>query len=113
MQPRKFLLSFALLLACSLTLMAQERTRRPIRPAPFRVEEKTIAQIHAALRTRQVTCRGLVEAYLARINAYGQQGPSLNAVVLLNTSALQTADEIDARMKSGTAMRPLMIPCVG
>src|SRR6478672_4602986 len=104
------LLSFALVLASSLTLMAQERTRRPIRPTPFHVEEKTIAQIHAALRSRQVTCRGLVEAYLARINAYDQKGPSLNALVLLNASALQTADELDARMKSDIsdrAMRPL------
>ena len=110
------LLSFALVLASSLTLTAQERTRRPIRPTSFHVEEKTIAQIHAALRSRQVTCRGLVEAYLARINAYDQKGPSLNAVVLLNPEALQTADELDARMKSdisGRAMRPLeCIPVV-
>src|ERR1051325_8647539 len=109
----KTLLSLTLLLSCSLTLMAQERTRRPIRPTPFHVEEKTIAQIHAALRSRQVTCRGLVEAYLARINAYDQKGPSLNAMVLLNPEALQTADELDARMRSGTAMRPLeCIPVV-
>jgi hypothetical protein len=89
----KTLLSLALILASSLTLLAQERSRPLTRPTQFHVEEKTIAQIHAALRARQVTCRGLVEAYLARINAYDQKGPSLNAVVLLNTSALQTADE--------------------
>src|SRR5690349_7306297 len=109
----KTLLSLALLLASSLLLVAQERTRRPSGPAPFHVEEKTIAQIHAALRSRQVTCRGLVEAYLARINAYDQKGPSLNAVVLLNPDALNTADELDARMKSGAAMRALeCIPVV-
>lgn len=83
----KTLLSIALLLASSLASLAQERTRPRTRPAPFHVEEKTIARSHAALRTRQVTCRELVEAYLARINAYDQKGPSLNAVVLLNTSA--------------------------
>jgi amidase len=109
----KTLLSLALLLASSLTLVAQERTRRPTGLAPFHVEEKTIAQIHAALRSRQVTCRGLVEAYLARIKAYDQKGPSLNAVVLLNPEVLQTADELDARMKSGAVMRPLeCIPVV-
>jgi Asp-tRNA(Asn)/Glu-tRNA(Gln) amidotransferase A subunit family amidase len=54
-----------------------------------------------------------VEAYLARINAYDQKGPSLNAVVLLNPDAFQTADELDARIKSGAAMRPLeCIPVV-
>ena len=109
----KTLLSLALVFALSLTVLAQERTRRPTGPAQFHVEEKTIAQIHTALRARQVTCRGLVEAYLARINAYDQKGPSLNAVVLLNPDALQTADELDARMKSGAAMRPLeCIPVV-
>ena len=106
----KTLLSLALVLACSSILLGQGRTRRP---APFHVEEKTIAQIHAALRARQVTCRGLLDAYLARIKAYDQKGPSLNAVVLLNPDALQTADELDARMKSGAAMRPLeCIPVV-
>ena len=65
----KILLSLALVLAWSLTLLAQQRTRRP---ATFHVEEKTIAQIHTALRARQVTCRGLVEAYLERISAYDQ-----------------------------------------
>src|ERR1041384_8762485 len=103
----KTLLSLTLLLSCSLTLMAQERTRRPIGPTPFHVEEKTIAQIHAALRSRQVTCRGLVEAYLARITAYDQKGPSINAVLLLNPDAVKTADELDVRLKSGGAMRPL------
>src|SRR5689334_24075744 len=109
----KTLLPLALLLASLLPLIAQERTRRPTVTAPFQVEEKTIAQIHAALRSRQVTCRGLVEAYLARINAYDEKGPSLNTVVLLNPEALHTADELDARMKSGAAMRPLeCIPVV-
>src|ERR1051326_6682188 len=71
-------------------------------PAPsFRVEETTIAQIHTALRNKQITCRGLVEAYLARIDAYDKKGPTINAVVLLNPDALKTADELDARMKAG------------
>jgi hypothetical protein len=57
----KTLLSFALVLACSLILLGQGRTQRP---AQFHVEEKTIAQIHAALRTRQVTCGGLTPGTL-------------------------------------------------
>ena len=103
----KFLLSSALVFTASLVVAAQP-AKKSSRPAPpFRVEEKTIAQLHAALRARQVTCRGLVEAYLARISAYDQKGPSLNAVLLLNPDALKTADELDARLKAGTAMRPL------
>ncbi len=65
---------------------------------PFHVEEATIAQIHAALRTGQTTCHALVAQYLARIDAYDKRGPSINAIVLLNPDALKTADEMDARL---------------
>src|SRR5215831_5920973 len=103
---RNLLLIALVLTTSSITAANPSKSRSP-RFRPFRVEEKTIAQIHAALRARQVTCRGLVEAYLARISAYDQKGPTINAVVLLNPEALKTADELDARMKAGAAMRPL------
>lgn len=100
-------LSIALVLTASFATTASPPKTRKLRATPFRVEETTIAQIHAAMRARRVTCRGLVEAYLARIDAYDKKGPSINSVVLLNPDALKTADELDARMKAGTAMRPL------
>ena len=100
-------LSIALILTASLARTASSPEARALPEVPFRVEETTIAQIHTALRAGQVTCRGLVEAYLARIDAYDKKGPSINAVVLLNPDALKTADELDARMRAGTAMRPL------
>src|SRR5437773_260424 len=103
----KTFLSIAILLAASLTTATSSPKARARRTAPFRVEETTIAQIQIALRTGRVTCRGLVEAYLARIDAYDKTGPSINAVVLLNPDALKTADELDARLKAGGAMRPL------
>ena len=45
-------------------------------PAPFRVEETTIAQIHEALKAGRLTCRALVEQYLRRIDAYDKNGPA-------------------------------------
>jgi hypothetical protein len=41
----------------------------------FRNEEATIADIHAAFRARTLTCRGLVQMYLDRIEAYDKKGP--------------------------------------
>ncbi len=64
---------------------------------PFRLEETTIAQIESAFRGRSLTCRSLVEQYLARIDAYDKRGPALNAIVLINTEALKAADELDRR----------------
>src|SRR6266404_3759178 len=103
---RLFLL-IVLILTVSLAAAPGSQKARELPAGQFRVEETTVAQIHNALRTKQVTCRGLVEAYLARIDAYDKQGPSINAVVLLNPDALRTADELDARIRAGTAMRPL------
>jgi Asp-tRNA(Asn)/Glu-tRNA(Gln) amidotransferase A subunit family amidase len=109
----KPLLSIALFLSVPLaTASVYPQARKPP-AASFHVEEATIAQIHVALRTGRVTCRGLVETYLARIDAYDKKGPAINAVVLLNPEALKTADELDARMEAGAAMRPLeCIPVV-
>ena len=64
---------------------------------PFRVEEATIADIHAALKAKRITCRALVEQYLRRIDAYDKNGPALNAIVQINPDAVKQADELDRR----------------
>ena len=68
---------------------------------PFDVVEASIPDIHAALRAGRVTCRGLVERYLRRIEAYDKNGPAVNAIVLVNPRALDEADALDARAKGG------------
>jgi Asp-tRNA(Asn)/Glu-tRNA(Gln) amidotransferase A subunit family amidase len=70
-------------------------------PPPFQVEEATIAQIHDALKAGRVTCRGLVERYLRRIEAYDKNGPALNAIVVVNPEALKQADDLDRRAAAG------------
>ena len=76
-------------------------------PAPFHVEETTIAQIHAALADGSLTCRSLVEQYLKRIDAYDKNGPALNAVVTINADALKTADDLDRRFRQAGRVGPL------
>lgn len=71
------------------------------------VVELTIERIHAAMQAGELTSRQLVEAYLARIDAYDKQGPALNAIVTLNPRALQRADELDAALASGGLVGPL------
>ena len=66
-------------------------------PEPFVLEETTIADIHGAFGAGTLTCRQLVAAYLARIEAYDDDGPALNAIITVNPRALETADEMDAR----------------
>ncbi len=38
--------------------------------AAFQIEEATIPAIHAAIKAGEITCKGLVEAYVARAKAY-------------------------------------------
>jgi Asp-tRNA(Asn)/Glu-tRNA(Gln) amidotransferase A subunit family amidase len=76
-------------------------------PPSFRVEEASIADIHAAFRSGQLTCRALVEQYLRRIDLYDKNGPAVNAIVLTNPRALAEADALDARFKASGPVGPL------
>ena len=69
-------------------------------PAPFQVYEATIAQTQSELATKRLTCRGLVEQYLRRIDAYDKKGPALNALVEINQRALEQADDLDRRFRT-------------
>ena len=63
--------------------------------AAFRLDEATIAEIHVAMKSGELTARRLVEMYLERIAAYDQSGPALNAVILVNPNAIARAEELD------------------
>ena len=81
--------------------------------SPFRVEEATIASIHAAMTSGQLTCRGLVDQYLRRIEAYDKNGPALNAIVQINPDAVKEAEELDRRFKANGRVGPLhCIPAI-
>ena len=92
-------LPFALLTLFAIANVASFQT--------FDVREATIADIHAALRAKRLTCRALVEAYLKRIDAYDKQGPSINAIVVVNPNAVAEADEKDKRFAQGGMTGPL------
>jgi Asp-tRNA(Asn)/Glu-tRNA(Gln) amidotransferase A subunit family amidase len=92
-----------LLLAISRSLAAQS----PASAATFRVEETTIADVHAAMLAGTLTCRALVEHYLRRIDAYDKNGPAINALVVVNPAALRVADSLDVRFKREGLVGPL------
>ena len=75
--------------------------------ASFDVVEKTITELQDAMAARTVSSRQLVVAYLARIAAYDQEGPRLNAMVTLNPRALDAAKALDDERASGRVRGPL------
>ena len=89
----------ALLIATSSSLIAQRTPPPRPQPAPvmefFEVYEQSILDLQAAMQGGRVTSRGLVESYLARIQAYDQAGPRLNSIVMINPRARDEADAMD------------------
>lgn len=75
----------------------------------MQVTEVSIAQLRAALEADQTTAVELVQAYLARIDAYDgpQTATALNAVVVRNPDALKEAQASDARRAKGQTLGPL------
>ena len=73
----------------------------------FQLLEATIADVHAAFASGELTCRALVQRYLDRIEAYDQTGPSLNAIQAVNPRALERADELDAAYAESGPTGPL------
>ena len=73
----------------------------------FDVTEKSITEIAAALDADEVTSRELIAGYLARIEAYDQRGPALNAIVVINPNAFADADARDAERAEGQVRGPL------
>jgi amidase len=76
-------------------------------PNSFRVEETTIAQIQSAFRDGSLTCRSLVEQYLARIDADDKRGAGINAIVMTNPDALKIADDLDRRFRQSGPVGPM------
>ena len=93
--------------AIVITLFLSLASLRAQAPPPFQVEEVTIAQIHDALKAGRVTCRGLVERYIRRIEAYDKNGPAINAIVVINPEALKQADDLDRRASQAGFAGPL------
>ncbi|TAJ78434.1 amidase [bacterium] len=75
--------------------------------ALFRLLEATIDDIHSAYKSGQLTSRQLVKMYLDRIEAYDKKGPAINAIITVNSKALEEADRLDAAFQASGLVGPL------
>ena len=75
-------------------------------PGPFSVTEKTIGQIHDAMKNGELTCRALTEIYMERIAKYDQP-TGLNSILIVNPDAEATADQLDREFRRTGKLRPL------
>jgi amidase len=73
----------------------------------FELTTATIADINKAFDEGALNSEQLVELSLTRIAAYDEAGPKLNAVMLLNPDALDTARALDAERREKGRRSPL------
>jgi Asp-tRNA(Asn)/Glu-tRNA(Gln) amidotransferase A subunit family amidase len=92
-------LSASFLAACALS-SAFVLSLGKAQAASFDLSTATIEDIQAAMDKGALTSEKLVQLYLARIEAYDQKGPKLNAVITLNKNALVEAKALDAERKA-------------
>jgi len=69
--------------------------------------EASIRDIHNAYAEGSLSAQRLVQMYLDRIDAYDQQGPRLNAIITINSMALEEAASLDRAYAEGGPVGPL------
>ena len=73
----------------------------------FEVAEASISEMQDAMVAGRVNSVQLVDAYLARIEAYDRAGPALNTIIRLNPLARDQAAALDMERSAGTVRGPL------
>lgn len=101
----RLILAAALVAAAARPTAAQAPAARP--QQPFEVTEASITDLQRAMAEGRVTSVQLVEAYLARIQAYDHAGPTLNTMIRLNPQARADAAAMDAERAQGRVRGPL------
>src|SRR4051812_30266775 len=73
----------------------------------FRIEDASVAQLQAAMASGRLTSEALTREYIARILAFDQNGPGVNAVMEINPDALAMARRADQLRRHGQVLGPL------
>lgn len=71
------------------------------------VHEASLTTLQEGLQAGRWSSVQLVESYLARIAAYDQRGPGLNAIIRLNPNARRDAARLDLERRRGAVRGPL------
>ena len=102
-------LSVAVLVSChrSGQDQAARAGAKTAAPAPFELEEATVAGLQEAMAAGKTTSERLVTLYFERIDRIDQGGPGLHAVIQKNPDALAIARALDQERKEKGPRGPL------
>ena len=107
---RKALLTSSIvftLVACDAPSDSETRAGADPVAASLDVASMTLPEVSKQLADGAFSSVDLVQVYLDRIANIDRAGPTLNAIISVNQSALELAEESDLRRKAGQAMSPL------
>src|SRR5829696_5883098 len=79
----------------------------PAQAAELDLERLSATELAAKLSAREITSVELTKAYIDRIAAVNQRGPTINAVRSLNPNALQEARVSDIARRTNSTRGPL------
>src|SRR4051812_5177724 len=71
------------------------------------VFDAAIPELQEHMQAGRITSQQLIEIYNARIRAYDQSGPRINAMIALNPRAIDAAAALDAERRLRGARGPL------
>lgn len=90
------------ILACATPLAAAAQDA-----AAPRIEERSAADLSAAMTRGETSAEAATRAYLDRIVAIDRAGPALRSVIAVNPNALAEARALDAERRAGRVRGPL------
>jgi amidase len=102
---------FTLVTVAALLVFAETRpvvaNRDGIGSSQLNLVEATVDDLQKAIQTGLITIEQLTEMYLARVAAYDDAGPGVNAFLHVNANAEAVAGQLDALRHPGIARNPL------
>ena len=111
---RDFLITGAVGGALALVLPAAARSEADAATAStlpaaesFELEETTVAELQAGMRSGKWSAKELTGKYLERIERVDRRGASINSVIEVNPDALSIAESLDRERKAGRTRGPV------
>jgi amidase len=74
-------------------------------PAPFELDELSIAELQAGMMDGRFTARSIADAYLGRVERLDRQGTALHSFIEVNPEAPAIADGLDRERREGSRLR--------
>ena len=107
MRRTTILLFTVMVLAAAFLARPVSAEQHGVGTARLQLVEATVSQLQHAMQTKLITAEQLVQVYLARIDAYEEAGPGVNAFLYVNPDAEAQARALDALRHPGRSRSPL------